>query len=420
MNYSPIERVIGRILKRCPKFHNQIKRLYRYFNYFIFAEKNNAIIHPKVKRIIFPETNEHFFGYFDKTPWNIDETKILYHCVRNNGKELEMICRNLLTNERFCLGTSPAWNWQQGSMLQWIPKCPNYIIFNTISNNNLIAKICDMQGKIIDIINLPVQTIRSDGKGFISINYRRLAVLLSDYGYSCNVNNFASDMSDKDDGLFFIDIDSKKINLIVSIEYLKEQNNFPDLPNPKHKVNHAVYAPSGNKLVFMHRCLHSNGKKDRLYVVNDDGSNLKLLLDDGMISHYNWIDNNKLISYARTKTQGDGYYLIDIVSGKINPIAKNFLWNTGDGHPSMSKDQHFFITDTYPDRRCMQHLFLYFIETNKCMEIAKLLSPLKYYGEYRCDFHPRLSPSNQFISIDSVEKSKRIMTVFDISELLKK
>jgi hypothetical protein len=178
-----------------------------------------------------------------------------------------------------------------------------------------------------------------------------------------------------------------------------------------------MYSPSGNHLVFLHRCLHSKGKKDRLYFIRDDGTDLRLLLDDDMVSHYSWISDYQLIVYARTKINENGYYLIDTDSAKVTPIAEE-LWHWGDGHPTIGNERDFFITDTYPDRARMQHLFLYDIRSKHYEEITRLYAAVRFNGEKRCDFHPRLSPDNHFISIDSIEKGKRIMSIFNISTLV--
>jgi Tol biopolymer transport system component len=393
--------------------------IYAYFNYIIFSDRKIDVTHPKVKRRIFNEKNEHFFGYYDKTPWNQDQKKILYHRVNDNMIDLDIVVHNFESDESRCLATTKTWNWQQGAMLQWLPPDSKQIVYNNISRDkNIIAEIRNVNtGELIDILPMPIQTLRKDGKKAVSLNYRRLAILRPDYGYCCDAVNFTPDMPDDKDGIFSIDMQTKDTRLILSIEYLKKMYNFPRLSYPRHKVNHAMYSPSGNHFVFLHRCLHSKGKKDRLYFIRDDGTDLRLLLDDDMVSHYSWTNDRQLIVYARTKINGDGYYLVDTNSDEVTPIA-NELWHFGDGHPSMGSNETFFITDSYPDRTRMQHLFFYDTQKKYYEEITRLYAAVRFNGEKRCDFHPRLSPDNRFISIDSIEKGKRIMSIFDISKFL--
>jgi hypothetical protein len=413
--------MIGRFLKHFPSFRKRLLYVYSYLNYVLFSDRKIEVTHPNIQRKFFDEKNEHFFGYYDKTPWSLDQEQILYHRVNDNKIDLDIIVYDLKSDKPTYLATTKTWNWQQGAMLQWLPPDSKKIIYNNISRDkNIIAEIRNINnGDLIDTLPLPIQTLRKDGKKAISLNYRRLAVLRPDYGYRNESVNLSPELLDNEDGLFSIDMITHETKLIVSIQFLKMQKNFPQLSNPRHKVNHAMYAPSGNKLVFLHRCLHSGGKKDRFYLIDDEGNNLKLLMDDNMISHYSWIDNHRLIVFANTKLHGLGYYLVYTDSGEIIPVAKK-LWHFSDGHPSMSHDEKFFVTDSYPDRIRMQHLMLFFMQDSHKEEITQLFTPLSFQGEKRCDFHPRLSPDGRFVSIDSVEQGKRIMSIFEISKLIER
>ena len=79
----------------------------------------------------------HFFGYYDKPPWDAAGRRVL-------AMEAEPVNRMPLPGEKagICLidlesGTAEriaettAWNWQQGCMLQWLaPAADSEIIYN--------------------------------------------------------------------------------------------------------------------------------------------------------------------------------------------------------------------------------------------------------------------------------------------------
>src|SRR5690606_16604479 len=97
-----------------------------------------------------------------------------------------------------------------------------------------------------------------------------------------------------------------------------------------------MYSPSGARYVFMHRWIGPQGKFSRLYAGTTDGRQPKLLLDDRMVSHYQWRDDEHLLAWARTAANGDRYYEINVVTGKLAIIGKDELDRFGDGHPSYS------------------------------------------------------------------------------------
>jgi Tol biopolymer transport system component len=175
-----------------------------------------------------------------------------------------------------------------------------------------------------------------------------------------------------------------------------------------------MYSPAGTKFVFMHRWISSQGKFSRLYVANKDSSDLRLLLDDRMVSHYSWRDEEHLLTWARTKEAGDHYYLINVITGKWEIIGEGVLDIYGDGHPSYSPDRRWILTDSYPDRARQQHLILYEVATGKLIEIGRFLAPLQFSGSYRCDLHPRWSPDGKMISIDSSHEGKRMTYILDV------
>jgi hypothetical protein len=254
---------------------------------------------------------------------------------------------------------------------------------------------------------------------FVSLNYRRLAKLRPDYGYTVEVENFHPDMDYAEDGLFRYDIDSGNTELIVSLDRLINNSPCSTMTGAQHKVNHVMYAPLGrkNRLMFMHRWINKGKKKDRLYTVNDDGSELYLLIDDGMVSHCSWLGIDRIISFCRQKSGGDRYYLFEDRSTQVLPVADALL-KYGNGHPTYESSGRWLITDCYPHLDRRTRLLLWDSVNDRFFEIGQFyLSPLNY-GIKRCDHHPRWSPAGNSVSFDSCESGTRTMSVLDVRSLL--
>ena len=88
-----------------------------------------------MEKLITPFGKNHFFGYYDKSPLNYPKKFLLSHEVASLGKKLNKndearICLTNLENRSIrYIETSKAWNYQQGSQLQWLSD--NKFIFNT-------------------------------------------------------------------------------------------------------------------------------------------------------------------------------------------------------------------------------------------------------------------------------------------------
>ena len=90
--------------------------------------------------IVFKTTEPgfHFFGYYDKSPLDRPADRLLVHRAHFNAyrmpreeDEIEIGFFTLKNSSYQKLCTTRAYNWQQGSQLQWMP--PDYqsrIIFN--------------------------------------------------------------------------------------------------------------------------------------------------------------------------------------------------------------------------------------------------------------------------------------------------
>ena len=424
--YNQFERQLGKMLDAFPQLRQFGKNLYQRFNYWYFGDRNFQLsLHPKVKLLTPAQwigsteaTDDIFFGYYDKSPWSPDMEKAVFHRLVNQEKT-EIMVFDSVRKQTKIVGKSATWNLQQGSMVQWLPgKQPHQLIFNVLDNKRLAARMVDLDRDQESLLPWPIQTLHPQRKEALTLNYKRLDRLRPEYGYAVDAENFDANCAEENDGIWLIDLDSKKSQLLLNLASLMSHQLRPEMESADHKVNHIIYSPTGGKFVFMHRWIGAQGKFSRLYVADSEGRNLRLLLDDRMVSHYSWQDDNRLLTWARTREAGDHYYLIDVESGQRKIVGEGVLDVYGDGHPSFSPNRRWIITDSYPDRARQQHLLLFEVETGKLIELGKFLEPLAFSGPNRCDLHPRWSPDGNFISIDSSHEGKRKTFFLDITAIV--
>lgn len=419
--YGPIERMAARALDSFPGIRRTAKAAYQRFNYQLFHEQGFqcklhfaaqiAPVEPPA-----PGVAATFFGYYDKSPWHPHEGWLLFHTIRNDGTV--GICATRSPSKGFVdLGHSHTWNHQQGAMLQWVSSRDEpTVIYNDLVDGGFGARLRSVTGGEAAAISWPVQAVHPNKSLALSLNYARLARLRPEYGYTQRVPNANSRASLKNDGIWRVDLESNTGELIVRIEDLLDIMPIPAAEADNHKVNHAMYSPAGSRFVFLHRWFGRRGKRSRLFVAHADGTHLRVLLDEGMISHYSWRDERTLLAYARGPL-GDGYYLVNVESGCIEPYNAE-LGQQGDGHPSFSPNGEWVLTDTYPDRARQRRLLLHHSKTGRLLEVGRFFAPWKFDGPVRCDLHPRWSPDGQSVSIDSVHEGHRRMYVIDVSKLV--
>lgn len=407
-----IDRYFGSILDSYPKLKKYLKPIYLR-SIYLLTPKRVSSYNSCVK------SYDGFFGYYDKSPWHSSSRLYVYHQQSNRDlQKLDIMLVNMENDSIVKLDSTISWNWQQGAMLQWLPG-KNAVIFNIVENNKLLSKVAAVDSRYTHISRMPVQTVHPNGEEALSLNYRRLNQLAPGYGYSVEVENFMDDQSLNHDGIWHFNIFDSAVELIISLADLSKNETRSEMKDAKHKVNHILYSPDGSKFVFMHRWIGNKGKFSRLYVCDYPyGRNLEILMDDRMVSHYSWRDNDNLLVYGRIKETGDRYYLINVNSKIMQVIGKDILDLHGDGHPTFSPNRKFLITDTYPDKARMRHLLLYDFENKKCSTVGRFFSPWKFDGPTRVDLHPRWSPCGTKISIDSAHEGERKNYIIDVKEFV--
>ncbi len=406
----------------------------------------------------------YFFGYYDKCPWDEKDERILAHRTTfvdrfpnpNDRTDIGYIYSNG-RNEFVKEADTTAWNWQQGSQLQWLTNGQSnteQIIFNNRQDGQLVAVILDPATGKKRVIDKPIYTVSPLGRHALSLNYVRLFDMRKDYGIAGLDDQWRDVLCPEDDGIYKVDLLTGATDLIISIAQAAAINHCPIREGAKHWVNHMMFNPSGSRFCFLHRFLRDDGiMHSRLLTANSDGSGLRILFD-GMVSHYCWKDDTTILAWAgkrkilggsnrkpslimksarrclkpiyyamgkprilMQKLVGDSCYLIqDSPNGTADRFAYGKL--TTDGHCTLSPNGKWILTDGYTDAKNRLPLFLCNISTQEVIEIDRFHTPINLDGPVRVDLHPRFNRDGTKICIDSAMDGSRQMYVIDVSEIV--
>lgn len=377
----------------------------------------------------------HFFGYYDKSPWNASGRYLLGHEAGFNDRAPtadDTIGIGLIDLEAGApferVASGHAWNWQQGAMLQWHPRDPERLfVHNDRRDGRFVGVVRDVEKGEQSVFDRPLYALLPDGRTGFSLNFARLAVHRPGYGYAGLPDPHADDLHPDEDGIWRVDLASGQAGLIVSLAELAARNPKPSMEGAWHYINHIQPSRSGLRIAFFH-IWHRNAKdwEVRLYTSRPDGSELTCLLDTGFISHYDWRDDDTILIWANRPQARARFLLVSHEeirgTGPETVNAPFMVFGDADlqedGHCTFSPDGRWVLNDTYPDTHQKRTLMLVRAADTRRVDIARLHSPKsRWWGEIRCDLHPRWSRDGRQVCIDSVHEGTRQMYVVDVGRI---
>jgi hypothetical protein len=421
----------------------------------------------KYVTIIFqtPETFSHWFGYYNYSPMNSSGDKMLAHRVSFDGKPIEKddIAEvgwfDMKSGKWNLISQTNAFNWQQGAMLQWLNQGRNNeVIYNCANDTQFVSKVVNIEENTSRVILTPVYGVTKDAKSSVSIEFER-SYWCRAYHYETIANKNWDVRVAKNDGIFHIDIETGNSYKIVSILDIINIDYEPYFENSKHWLEHIMINKSGTRFAFYHRFEEGNGFRTRIFTANIDGTNLFLVKEwrENKWSHLGWKNDDEFVVFGVKRllvgnvyqsvmknsnifgkivkqvytsifapfvtkrmhhklASNTCYQLYKDKVGRIGVYSKGELIN--DGHPSFTSDGRFMLTDTYEDAECYRHLLLYDINNDKVIKLGEFYSPFNSCN-YRSDLHPRFSPDESHVIIDSAHSGKHQIAVLKVKwELL--
>lgn len=422
-----LEQKINYQLNKYPVVKKVIKRAYQTGMYAISkkikSEGNITRISPDDKN------HEYFFGYYDKSPWDITDRYML--CMKANDTWSDVSPRekaDILIIDTQKAESDPervrkiaetrAWNVQQSCMLQWLgPDFSSKILYNDYRDGKYVSVILTLATMEEKVIPAAVYSVSADGKFALTLDFSRLYELRPGYGYY-NVPEKTKGVALPDTtAIWKIDLENGEV-----IDLLK-YTDFADFqPRPEmkengsvHKVNHIMISPNGKRFMVLYRWFCGQRKYTRLVTCNVDGTDMYVLSDDDMVSHCFWKNNTSILAFENKKKSGPGYYLM---KDKTKQYIHCWPQFSNDGHPSYSPDGSLIVTDSYPDRARIASINIMDGDERKKENttIARVFAPFKYDNDTRCDLHPRWNHAGNKICFDSIFEGHRGLYVVDLKK----
>ena len=419
-SFSAKERYVARILSSMPAIKNKIKYVYQAICYLRYGTKNPQYRSDYPISPIGEDNMEHssFGGYYDRP--TIHGDYVFTHRTTcdtskkpQKDKDVEVSIYDMKHHKAIHVGNSSSYTWQQGCKTQWIDD--DRLIFNVFEDGKYQSCVFSIkENKVVKKFDLPNQDSFKD-KFFLSIDYRRIMALRPDYGYRNLSLPTKEEMKDlENEGIRIVDFQSGESRILHSLKDIASVEPKEIFDRCMHVANHLMINKEGSRFIFIHRFYEGRVRHDRLMV--SDFKSMKVLVDNDMVSHCHWIDNERIIGYFRYQDK-DGFYYCNVVTGEVKCCEVMTALQNGDGHPSCYGDWITF--DSYPDKGRMQHLYIYNMVTEQMTHLLEVKHGLKFQGEGRCDLHPRFSADGKYISFDSVMSGKRQQYYINVENIIK-
>ena len=409
-----IENKANKILQKFPVVKKSIKRVYQLGMYAISPKIKSV---GDLQRISPKDGMEYFFGYYDKSPWDITDRYMLCLRTKNTTSSVapkeaaEIVLFDTENNNSYkILGETHTWNVQQGCMLQWLgPNFNEKILYNDFRDGQYCSVILNVNTNEERILSMPVYSVAQDGEFALTLDFSRLHRLRPGYGYANKKELTRFEKCPNTTCIWKMDLHNGEVSSLLNYTDFADFEPRKEMKNAEHKVNHIMLNPSGNRFMVLHRWIAGGKRYTRLVTINSDGSEMFNLSDDNMTSHCTWRNDNEILAYAHKHDKGNGYYLM---GDKTNHYERKWPELIADGHPSYSPDGSIVVTDTYPDRARVASV--YCLEEDNIQTEAKVFAPFKYDNDVRCDLHPRWNRIGDKICIDSVFEGQRMLYTLNI------
>ena len=133
----------------------------------------------------------HWFGYYDKLQFDPSGRFALAmevgfeHRSPEANDEIRIGMIDLKDSDRWTdLGSSVSWGWQQGCMLQWIPRSSEEIIWNDRLDDHYGSHILNIKTGKKRSLSKAIYALSPDGSWAIGTEFSRIQKLRPGYGYA--------------------------------------------------------------------------------------------------------------------------------------------------------------------------------------------------------------------------------------------
>lgn len=349
-----------------------------------------------------------FAGYYDVTPFRPGDSNLLtLHCntVSPNTRpsvrhRTDIVLYNLTDGGHQVIDSTWAWNWQQGSRLQWVDR--NRVIYNKydLTVGRVYAELCDIENGTGATLPINVNACFKDQYA-VSLDYYALSCH-TEYGYP-GISEAARDHEIKRCSLATGRVDP--LFAVDDVKNLLGRQTFE-----KEHINHILISPDGARFVFIYRYFHAGHRIDNLMIYSFADGAIRVVVPRQVISHCAWCDCDTLLFWGSIDATPGLYRwsVTETAPALVLPMRH-------DTHPAFL-DDHTILGDSYPSLYTgLQSAFVLDIQTGRRQDLLKVSHPVVHERANRCDLHPSISEDGRFFQVDTRYRGDRSIVIGELN-----
>lgn len=380
----------------------------------------------------------HWFGYYDKLEFDPANRFVLSnevdfeHRTPRPDDVIRVGMVDTQDDDRWIdIGTSSAWGWQQGCMLQWRPGSDSEVVWNDRDGDRYVCRVMDVKTRMMRTLPRPIYTLSPDGKWAITADFARIQRMRPGYGYVGLSGACPTERAPEESGVWKMNLDTGESRLVFSLaDAASVSHNGQSLADKWNYFNHLLINPDGTRFIVLHRWRNSTGSgpdaeptggfTTRMFTVSMDGTERYILDPSGYTSHFIWRDPEHVCAWTKPAGKKAAFYLFRDRTDGIEVVGDGVMTLNGHNTYVPGTENEWILNDTYPDRKTReQKPYLFHVPSGRRVPLGGFKSPPIYKGEWRCDTHPRSSNDGRTVAIDSPHTDEgRQVHLIDISGIV--
>lgn len=345
------------------------------------------------------------------------------------GEKAAVCVVDIESGNEQCVYHTSGWGAQLGANVQWGNNSET-IYCNDIVNDKVVGIRIDLKSLKYFYLDGPIYAINCDSRYSFSPNLKIINNLIPGYGVPESLfSRYKQDVLEpKQDGVWKTDLFSGKTELLLSISDLVNSiKHIEYFKNSKYSIFHIKLNRNSNKMflvLFSYGKSKAKEKTNQLISYDFCSKEIKLLLTNEEWSkgghHPNWMPNGvDILMNLKLNSEKMQFVKIDSDTGDKTVLLPNLV---GGGHPSVSTDMHYLLTDAYVseglgDSEGKVPIRLLDMTTQLENKLSRIYTENRN-GPCRIDPHPVWSRNRNAIIWNGIKDGKRRVFVADTKKLI--
>ena len=328
--------------------------------------------------------------------------------------------------------TTRAWGMQVGANLNW-GMTDKYIYSNDIIDGQTVCIRINIESRVVRAYSGSMYHLSPDELEIIGFPLELMNATQPGYGVPVEEGNqpVLTPEDYKREGLWRTSLDTDNNELLVSIyDTTAAISNKNRITNGTYYFFHSKYNRQNSRIMQVLRYVYPThqGKvkrKNRLFTFNVDGSKIVEAVSAKQWSrggnHPNWHPDGKhLVMNLTVDDEIMRFCSFKYDGSDLKVLSKS---HPGSGHPSISPNGRYLVTDAYPHEPLALEngevpIRLLDLQTDSMETICTMFTLGDGRGVVRCDPHPVWSKDGKKICFNGAHTGRRQVYIADLSSVL--